>query len=214
MKRSHFKHIMLVLLMAFAIGPAVMAQVNINAPTGLNRGTKQEPEKKVEVPDNNTEVTKSEGGSETTGENSATTARPAQPRNNSAVNAADNSNKNWVDNKKPESLNRDFSTGNSSSNLQSRQEVEMRSYGYRILVYQTNKSKNAKSNAQKRARDITVKFPQYQFYFNYKAPTWRLRVGDFINEESAHRALKQLRQAFPMYSKEMTIIHDHINVWK
>lgn len=214
MKRSHFKHIMLVLLMAFAVGPAVVAQVNINAPTGLNRGTKQEPEKKVEAPASTNETPKSEGGNEMSGENSATTAKPVQPRNNSAVSAADNGNKNWVDNKKPESLNRDFSTGNSSSNLQSRQEVEMRSYGYRILVYQTNKSKNAKSNAQKRARDITVKFPQYQFYFNYKAPTWRLRVGDFIDEESAHRALKQLRQAFPMYSKEMTIIHDHINVWK
>lgn len=215
MKHSHFKHIILAFLMAMAIGPVAVAQVNINAPTGLNRGTKQEPEKKADAPDNGAEAPKSESGHEGGGETNTVTVQPSQPRtNNTVVNAADNGNKKWVDNKQPESLNRDFSTGNSSSNLQSRQEVEMRSYGYRILVYHTNKSKNAKANAQKRARDITVKFPQYQFYFNYKAPTWRLRVGDFIDEESAHRALKQLRQAFPMYAKEMTIIHDHINVWK
>lgn len=218
MKHSHLKHIIIALLLAIAIVPVSLTQVNINAPTGLNRGTKQEPEKKTETGDNGGDVTNKDGGNadvvktdnQSTTNSSTTSTRP----NNSTVNAPNNGNKNYVDNKKPESLNQDFSTGSNSSNLQSQQEVEMRSYGYRILVYHTNKSKNAKSNAQKRARDITVKFPQYQFYFNYKAPTWRLRVGDFIDEESAHRALKQLRQAFPMYSKEMTIIHDHINVWK
>jgi len=205
-------------MMAIAIVPAAFAQVNINAPTGLNRGTQPEPEKKVEnaTKESTGEATKAETTSAATPEASQTTARPAsqQPTNNSAVNARGNEKKPWVDTKKPESLNRDFSTGNTSSNIQSRQEVEMRSYGYRLLVYQTNKSKNAKANAQKRARDISVRFPQYRFYFNYKAPTWRLRMGDFADEESARRALKQMRQAFPMYSKEMTVIHDHINVWK
>lgn len=206
--------------MAVAFVPVTVAQVNINAPTGLNRGTQPQPEKKAETttsPDNGggettrTEATNSEA---TSGENRQVVNRPAQPMNNTAVNARGTENRQWVDTKKPESLNRDFSTGKNSSNLQSRQEVEMRSYGYRILVYNTNRSKNAKANAQKRAKDISVKFPQYQFYFNYKAPTWRLRLGDFADEEAAHRALKQLRQAFPIYAKEMTIIHDHINVWK
>ena len=230
MKHPHFKHIILALALAFAFAyaPSLMAQVNINAPTGLNQGTQNEPEKKAE-PQSTPQEPKPEGnngGSESTQGSSQSTStssgsrvnrpRPAQQSsvNNTAVNAWKNESKTWVDNKKPESLNSDFSTGRNSSNLQSRQEVEMRSYGYRILVYQTNKSKNAKANAQKRARDIAVKFPQYQFYFNYKAPTWRLRLGDFVDEEGAHRALKQMRQAFPMYAKEMTIIHDHINVWK
>ena len=228
MKQSHFKRVMLVIGFAIACVPAMLAQVNINAPTGLNRGTQPEPEKKVETPATTSEA-KTDGGGEnregsaTSGENNgvgngavnAQRPRPAQSTvNNTAVNAPNNEKKPWVDSKKPESLNRDFSTGKNSSNLQSRQEVEMRSYGYRILVYHTNKSKNAKANAQKRARDISVKFPQYQFYFNYKAPTWRLRLGDFADEEAAHRAMKQLRQAFPVYAKEMTIIHDHINVWK
>jgi hypothetical protein len=209
--------------------PATFAQVNINAPTGLKKGTQVEPEKKTEpqpaTSESKSETTTSEGGETTTSADNGTnrpavssSPRPAQqwqqPANNNAVNAPRTDKKPWVDTKKPESLNRDFSTGKNSSNLQSRQEVEMRSYGYRILVYHTNKSKNAKTNAQKRAKDISVKFPQYQFYFNYKAPTWRLRLGDFADEEAAHRALKQLRQAFPLYAKEMTIIHDHINVWK
>lgn len=212
MKHSHFKHIMLVLLLAIVIVPISLTQVTIND----NRRPQQETEKKADTPDNGETANKEGANREaTSNENqSAAANKPANPRaNNSAVNAANNNN-NYVDPKKPESLNQDFSTGSTSSNLQSHQEVEMRSYGYRILVYYTNKSKNAKANAQKRAKDITMKFPQYQFYFTYKAPTWRLRVGDFVDEESAHRALKQLRQAFPMYSKEMTIIHDNINVWK
>ncbi|GEM_PF-2105515 len=227
MKQSHFKHFILVVTMAFACSPAIYAQVNINAPTGLNQGTRNEPERKVETPattepkaetSTNTETSADNGSSQAT--TNAAAPRPvqrqqsSQPVNNSAVNAPNTQKKPWVDTKKPESLNRDFSTGKNSSNLQSRQEVEMRSYGYRILVYNTNKSKNAKANAQKRARDISIKFPQYQFYFNYKAPTWRLRLGDFAEEQDARRAMKQLRQAFPMYAKEMTIIHDHINVWK
>ena len=190
MKHIDFKHIILAAILAIACMPATFAQVNINAPTGLKKGTQVEPEKKTEpqpaTSESKSETTTSEGGETTTSADNGTnrpavssSPRPAQqwqqPANNTAVNAPS---------------------------------------GYRILVYHTNKSKNAKTNAQKRAKDISVKFPQYQFYFNYKAPTWRLRLGDFADEEAAHRALKQLRQAFPLYAKEMTIIHDHINVWK
>ena len=212
MKRSNFKHIILAALLAIVIVPISLTQVTIND----NRRPQPEPEKKTEVTDNAGETANKENTSKqtTSAENQPTnTNKATNPRsNNTSVNPADNNNR--VDPKRPESLNQDYSTGNNSANLQSHQEVEMRSYGYRILVYYTNKSKNAKANAQKRAKDITMKFPQYQFYFTYKAPTWRLRVGDFVDEESAHRALKQLRQSFPMYSKEMTIIHDNINVWK
>jgi cytoskeletal protein RodZ len=212
MKRSNFKHIILAALLAIVIVPISLTQVTIND----NRRPQPEPEKKTEATDNAGETANKENTSKqtTSAENQPTnTNKATSPRsNNTSVNPADNNNR--VDPKRPESLNQDYSTGNNSANLQSHQEVEMRSYGYRILVYYTNKSKNAKANAQKRAKDITMKFPQYQFYFTYKAPTWRLRVGDFVDEESAHRALKQLRQSFPMYSKEMTIIHDNINVWK
>ena len=194
MKHIDFKHIILAAILAIACMPATFAQVNINAPTGLKKGTQVEPEKKTEpqpaTSESKSETTTSEGGETTTSADNGTnrpavssSPRPAQqwqqPANNTAVNAPRTDKKPWVDTKKPESLNRDFSTGKNSSNLQSRQEVE-----------------------------------QYQFYFNYKAPTWRLRLGDFADEEAAHRALKQLRQAFPLYAKEMTIIHDHINVWK
>jgi len=242
MKHSYFKQVILVAVLAFACAPALFSQVNINAPTGLTPSKQPEPEKKVETPAPATTTPAPEANegvnneakttpqtqtaapsakkSNTPTRNRAQTNQQTKPRrnstttNNTAVNAPTKTKKPWVDSKKPESLNRDFSTGKNSSNLQSRQEVEMRSYGYRILVYNTNKSKNAKASAQKRARDIALKFPQYRFYFNYKAPTWRLRMGDFADEEAAHRALKQMRQAFPMYAKEMTIIHDHINVWK
>lgn len=213
MKHSHLKHIIIAGIAAVTIVAVGLAQVNINAPQQLQKPT----EKKAETPppaEGGNDAPKADAAPAATDATGAVAARPAQPTNNSAVNARNNGNPNWADSKKPESLNHDFSTGGSSSTPLSRQQIAMRSYGYRILVYQTNKSKNAKNNAQKRARDISIKFPQYHFYFNYKAPTWKLRMGDYADEESAHRALKQMRQAFPIYAKEMTIIHDNINVWK
>lgn len=213
MKHSHLKHIIIAGIAAVTIVAVGLAQVNINAPQQLQKPT----EKKAETPppaEGGNDAPKADAAPAATDATGAVAARPAQPTNNSAVNARNNGNPNWADSKKPESLNHDFSTGGSISTPLSRQQIAMRSYGYRILVYQTNKSKNAKNNAQKRARDISIKFPQYHFYFNYKAPTWKLRMGDYADEESAHRALKQMRQAFPIYAKEMTIIHDNINVWK
>lgn len=219
MKHSHLKPIIIAGIAAVAIVALGIAQVNINAPKGLNEPQQKKTEAPAAHDNGGDNAPKTDAGTATTaapGENQdAAPARPApQATNNSAVMAKDNASKPWMDAKKPESLNHDFSTGGNSSTPLSKQTIEMRSYGYRILVYQTNKSKNAKANAMKRARDISMKFPQYHFYFNYKAPTWKLRLGDYADEESAHRAMKQMRQAFPIYAKEMTIIHDRINVWK
>ncbi|MBR2145855.1 MAG: SPOR domain-containing protein [Muribaculaceae bacterium] len=215
MKHSHLKHIIIAGIAAVTIVAVGLAQVNINAPQQLQKPTEKKAETPPPATSNGDDAPKTDAAAPAATEaQGAVGARPAQPTNNSAVNARNNGNPNWADSKKPESLNHDFSTGSSSATPLSKQQIAMRSYGYRILVYQTNKSKNAKNNAQKRARDISIKFPQYHFYFNYKAPTWKLRMGDYADEESAHRALKQMRQAFPIYAKEMTIIHDNINVWK
>ena len=48
-------------------------------------------------------------------------------------------------------------------------------------------------------------------YIGYKAPSWRLRVGDFRTRDEAEEMLKQLKKAFPAYSRELTIVVDRIN---
>lgn len=99
-----------------------------------------------------------------------------------------------------------------SYNLQ--QTVKKRSVGYRIQAYSDNNFKTAKSNAQARAKSIAMKFPQYRSYITYNAPTWRLRIGDFQNQQEAKAAIASLKRAFPSFAHEFTLVRDKINIWQ
>ncbi len=94
----------------------------------------------------------------------------------------------------------------------SQKTIESRSVGFRIQAYSDNQS-TAKSAAQKRARDIAMKFPQYRSYISYKAPSWRLRIGDFKTQREAQEALRRIKSVYPKFAREMVIVRDRINVW-
>jgi len=98
-------------------------------------------------------------------------------------------------------------------NYTTQQTIQKRSVGYRIQAYSDNNFRTAKANAQQRARDIAMKFPQYRSYISYKAPSWRLRIGDFQSQREAHAALSKIKSVFPKFAREMVIVRDHINVW-
>lgn len=85
--------------------------------------------------------------------------------------------------------------------------------GYRIQAYSDNNYKTAKAAAQKRARDIAMKFPQYRSYISYKAPAWRLRIGDFKTQREAQAALHRIKSVYPKFAREMVIVRDRINIW-
>jgi len=95
----------------------------------------------------------------------------------------------------------------------SQQTIENRGVGYRIQAYSDNNYKTAKASAQKRARDIAMKFPQYRSYISYKAPAWRLRIGDFKTQREAHAALQRIKSVYPKFAREMVIVRDRINIW-
>jgi len=95
----------------------------------------------------------------------------------------------------------------------SQQTIQSRSVGYRIQAYTDNNFKTAKAAAQQRARDIAMKFPQYRSYITYKAPSWRLRIGDFKSQREAQAALSRIKSVFPKFARQMVIVRDHINVW-
>ena len=95
----------------------------------------------------------------------------------------------------------------------SQQTIESRGVGYRIQAYTDNNPRTAKAAAQRRARDIAMKFPQYRSYISYKAPAWRLRIGDFKTQREAQAALQRIKSVYPKYAREMVIVHDRINVW-
>ena len=95
----------------------------------------------------------------------------------------------------------------------SQQTIEDRGVGFRIQAYTDNNPKTAKAAAQKRARDIAMKFPQYRSYITYKAPAWRLRIGDFKTRGEAQAALARIKKIYPNYAREMVIVRDRINIW-
>ena len=95
----------------------------------------------------------------------------------------------------------------------SQQTIENRGVGFRIQAYTDNNSKTGKANTQKRARDIAMKFPQYRSYISYKAPSWRLRIGDFKTQRDAQAALQRIKSVYPKFAREMVIVRDRINIW-
>ena len=95
----------------------------------------------------------------------------------------------------------------------SQQTIEARGVGFRIQAYTDNNARTAKAAAQQRARDIAMKFPQYRSYISYKAPSWRLRIGDFKTQREAQAALQRIKSVYPKFAREMVIVRDRINVW-
>ena len=95
----------------------------------------------------------------------------------------------------------------------SQQTIENRGVGFRIQAYTDNNPKTAKAAAQQRARDIAMKFPQYRSYISYKAPAWRLRIGDFKTQREAQAALQRIKSVYPKFAREMVIVRDRINIW-
>ena len=84
--------------------------------------------------------------------------------------------------------------------------------GYRIQVFSDANSATAKNEAQDKERNILSRFPSLNTYITYNAPSWRLRVGDFRNREEAEEMMKELKNAFPSFSRELIIVRDRINL--
>lgn len=83
--------------------------------------------------------------------------------------------------------------------------------GYRVQVFSDGNQSTAKSQAQSRERQIKARFPDLECYMTYKAPTWRLRVGDFRTRNDATDLLEELREAFPSFAREMIVVTDKID---
>ena len=125
----------------------------------------------------------------------------------------DNNAKKEEDKKKEEKKKEEITPKKPKRTHTSQQTIENRGVGFRIQAYTDNNAKTAKAAAQKRARDIAMKFPQYRSYISYKAPSWRLRIGDFKTQREAQEALRRIKSVYPNFAREMVIVRDRINIW-
>lgn len=100
-------------------------------------------------------------------------------------------------------------SGNSNNESQKTSKYQV---GYRIQVFADNNQRTAKGEALSRKRQISSLYPELDCYLSYKAPAWRLRVGDFKTRSEAIEMMKQIKKAFPSYSREMIVVSDRIKV--
>ena len=129
------------------------------------------------------------------------------------LNELDDENSNVKKEKEEEKKKEDLTPKKPKRQHTSQQTIENRGVGYRIQAYTDNNPKTAKAAAQQRARDIAMKFPQYRSYISYKAPAWRLRIGDFKTQRDAQAALQRIKSVYPKFAREMVIVRDRINIW-
>ena len=86
--------------------------------------------------------------------------------------------------------------------------------GYRVQVFSTNVQRTGKTEAFQVEKDILEQFPDVAVYVNYTSPSWKVRVGDFINQAEALSFKENLISAFPALRRgiyvvpEQVIIHD------
>lgn len=113
----------------------------------------------------------------------------------------------------PEGMQERLKTSNNSTIDNSQvKNGKQHQIGYRIQVFADNNQRTAKNEAMSRKRQISSAFPEWDCYLSYKAPSWRLRVGDFKTRSEAVEVMKQIQKTFPSYSREMIVVADRINV--
>lgn len=84
--------------------------------------------------------------------------------------------------------------------------------GWRIQVFSGNNPRVSKNEAFSKEADIKSVFPDIGTYVTYTAPFWRLRVGDFQTYQDARTVLTNIRNTFPAFGREMSIIKEKIQI--
>ncbi|PSR54427.1 sporulation protein [Adhaeribacter arboris] len=76
--------------------------------------------------------------------------------------------------------------------------------GYRILAYTGTERKIA----MEMRRSIIDRIPEERDYLQYRQPTFRLKIGDYMNRIEAQQVLSQIKDISP----NALIVSDQINV--
>ena len=78
---------------------------------------------------------------------------------------------------------------------------------FRVEVYSDN-TRNAKTNAMARRRNVSQRFAKYNTQLVFDSPFWRVKVGPFNNRADAEAAMAEIRNAFPGYAPYLRIVRN------
>ena len=195
MVKLNLHRLLTVALMATALawGSLSYAQVTVNAPSGLTNRQSTSTQKKHDDKPKVTESRKTETKASSQEKHESTESKSSSSESSSKTSTTTT-----------RKTLKDYKMSNQS--------VRKRAAGYRIQVYFSS-SLQGRNEAQKRAREVALKYPHYRTYISYVAPQWRLRIGDFKSKEEAQKALRKVRRSFPQYISDIIMVTDNINVW-
>lgn len=80
--------------------------------------------------------------------------------------------------------------------------------GYRVQVYMGNNQKISKHETKARETKIKEKYKDVACYTSFSAPFWKLRVGDFRTYTDALVFAQTIKNDFPNYAAEISIVRD------
>ena len=84
-------------------------------------------------------------------------------------------------------------------------------YGYRVQVFNSNLP-NAKSEAYARAEAVRQVAPTLSSYITFRAPFWRLTVGNFATQEEARQARARLVTVLPAWGRESYEVREKVRI--
>ncbi len=90
----------------------------------------------------------------------------------------------------------------------SSQEEALTAAGYRVQIYSSNLSRQAKEMAQEWKKTIESTFVGKKAYITYQAPFWKVRVGDFTHYAEAVMFSKELKQTYPKEAGEIIVVKE------
>lgn len=86
---------------------------------------------------------------------------------------------------------------------------EQKVVGYRVQIYNGNGTKG-RSTAAYREKVIQEAHPELATYLQFQAPSWKLRVGNFLKQAEARDAMVKLKKDFPAFARDMYVVRDAV----
>ena len=86
--------------------------------------------------------------------------------------------------------------------------------GYRVQVYSSNAPKTSKAEAFKIEKEMQASFPNIPTYIIYNPPFWKVRLGNFRNQEECNLLRQEIINKFPTIQGDVYIVRDLIRIYK
>ena len=142
--------------------------------------------------------------SESNREERRATTSSSRPRTNS-----ESENKNIVRRERTTEKSNSETTSRTTDSRKKVMKGSRKVVGYRIQVYAGGNTRADREKAQQAGNRIKSHFPSYPIYVHFYSPSWKCRVGNFVEYKEAEQALRRIRS---LGFKQAVIVKGKISV--